>query len=153
MTIKSYRSPRCTSAMHLFHWHDHNNFLSTQWINTREACLRCWFNGDMHPLALAWDMHSAAYHPLDGVMQGTNASSAGAPAPCLSCIGMRYTSNSLGPSDTIWRQRSGSTLAQAMACCLTAPSHYLNQCWLILSKVQWYSSDGNLIRDTPAINH
>ena len=24
----------------------------------------------------------------------------------------------------------GSTLAQVMACCLTAPSHYLNQCWL-----------------------
>ena len=33
------------------------------------------------------------------------------------------------PSDAIWRQRSGSTLAQVMACCLTAPSHYLNQCW------------------------
>ena len=36
--------------------------------------------------------------------------------------------NSLGPSDAIWRQRSGSTLAQVMACCLTAPSHNLNQC-------------------------
>ena len=39
--------------------------------------------------------------------------------------------NSLGPSDAIRQQRSGSTLAQVMACCLTAPSHYLNQCWLI----------------------
>ena len=39
--------------------------------------------------------------------------------------------NSLRPSDAIWRHRSGSTLAQVMACCLTAPSHYLNQCWLI----------------------
>ena len=38
--------------------------------------------------------------------------------------------NSLWPSDTIWWQRSGSILAQVMACCLTAPSHYLNQCWL-----------------------
>ena len=44
--------------------------------------------------------------------------------------------NSLWPSDTIWRQRSGSTLAQVMACCLTAPSHYLNQCWLIISEIQ-----------------
>ena len=35
--------------------------------------------------------------------------------------------NSLCPSDTIWRQRSGSTLARVMACCLAAPSHYLNQ--------------------------
>ena len=43
--------------------------------------------------------------------------------------------NSLRPSDTIWRHRSGSTLAQVMACCLIAPSHYLNQCWLIISKV------------------
>ena len=43
--------------------------------------------------------------------------------------------SSLGPSDTIWRQKTGSTLAQVMACCLTAPSHYLNQCWLIISKV------------------
>ena len=41
------------------------------------------------------------------------------------------TLNSLWPSDAIWQQRSGSTLAQVMACCLTAPSHYLNQCWLI----------------------
>ena len=35
-------------------------------------------------------------------------------------------------------QRSGSTLAQVMACCLTATSHYLNQCWLI-SEALWYS--------------
>ena len=31
-------------------------------------------------------------------------------------------------------QRSGSTLAQVMACCLTTPSHYLNQWWLIISE-------------------
>ena len=42
--------------------------------------------------------------------------------------------NSLRPCDAIWQHRSGSTLAQVMACCLTAPSHYLNRCWLI-SKV------------------
>ena len=43
--------------------------------------------------------------------------------------------NSLRPSDAILRRRTGSTLAQVMACRLTAPSHYLNQCWLIISKV------------------
>ena len=59
---------------------------------------------------------------------------------------------SLWPSDAIWRQRSGSTLAQVMACCLTAPSHYLNQCWLIISKIQLHSSDGNFTRDTSVIN-
>ena len=40
-------------------------------------------------------------------------------------------SNSVRLSDIIWWQRSGSTLAQVLACCLTAPSHYLSQCWLI----------------------
>ena len=58
--------------------------------------------------------------------------------------------NSLWPSDAIWRQRSGSTLAQVMACCLTAPSHYLNQCWLI-NKVQWHLSEGNFTTDTSAM--
>ena len=61
--------------------------------------------------------------------------------------------NSLGPSDAIWQQRSGSTLAQVMACCLTAPSHYLNQCWLIISKAEWHSSKGKFTRDNSAINH
>ena len=60
--------------------------------------------------------------------------------------------NSLRPSDAIWRQISGWTLAQVMACCLTAPSHYLNQCW-VLNKVEWHSSKGNFTRDTSAINH
>ena len=32
-----------------------------------------------------------------------------------------------------------------MACCLAAPSHYLNQCWLI-SKVPWYSPQGTAIK-------
>ena len=46
--------------------------------------------------------------------------------------------NSLWPSDTKWWQRSGSTLAQVMACCHTAPSHYLNHSWLIISEIQWH---------------
>ena len=54
--------------------------------------------------------------------------------------------NSLGPSDAIWRSRSWSTLVKVMACCLTAPSHYLNQCWLIISKVLWHSSEDIIIR-------
>ena len=52
---------------------------------------------------------------------------------CLRLVPQNF--NSLWPSDSIWWQRPGSTLAQVMACCLTAPSHYLNQCWLIISKV------------------
>ena len=59
----------------------------------------------------------------------------------------------LWPSDAIWRHRSGSALAQVMGCCLTAPSHYLNQCWLIILEVQWQSPNGNFTNDTTAINH
>ena len=54
--------------------------------------------------------------------------------------------NSLGPGGAIWRWRSVSTLVQVMACCLTAPSHYLKQCWLIISKVLWHSSEDIIIR-------
>ena len=51
-----------------------------------------------------------------------------------------------GPSDAIWRQRSESTMVhidQVMAWCLTAPSHYLQQCWLIITEVLWSSPEGN----------
>ena len=47
--------------------------------------------------------------------------------------------NSLWPSDTIWQHNSGSALAQVMACCPVAPSHYLNEWWLIICKVQYYN--------------
>ena len=44
--------------------------------------------------------------------------------------------------DTTWRHRSWSTLVQVMACCLTAPNHYLNQCWPIISWVLWHACEG-----------
>ena len=46
-----------------------------------------------------------------------------------------YFVNSLWPSDAIWRHISGTTLAQVRACCLTAPSHYLNHCLFIFKGV------------------
>ena len=57
--------------------------------------------------------------------------------------------NSVWPSGAIRQQGSGSTLAQVMACCLTAPSHHLDQCGLIISKFLWHSSEGNFYRDVP----
>ena len=50
-------------------------------------------------------------------------------------------------------QKTESTLAQVMACCLMAPSHYLNQYWLIISKVLWHFSEGNFTAGISAINH
>ena len=46
--------------------------------------------------------------------------------------------NSLWPGDAIWRHGTRSILTQVMACCLTAPSHYLKQCWLIIGEVPWH---------------
>ena len=51
--------------------------------------------------------------------------------------------NLLWPSDGTRRQRFGSTLVQVMACCLTAPSHYLDECWLIISGVLWLSPESH----------
>ena len=36
-----------------------------------------------------------------------------------------------------------STLAEVITCCLTAPSHYLNQCWHITKGVMWFSPQSN----------
>ena len=56
--------------------------------------------------------------------------------------------DSLWPSDSIWWRKSGSTLAYVImiACCLKAPSHYLNQCcpkgmWVNLycTPNRWYN--------------
>ena len=52
--------------------------------------------------------------------------------------------NALWLSGATWQNRSRSTLAHVMACCLTAPSHYLNQYWLLSSEVLWHSPESNL---------
>ena len=59
--------------------------------------------------------------------------------------------NSLRPNDATGWHRTGSTLAQVMAWCRQAPSHYLNQCWFTMSEVQWQSTQGNFTRDTSSI--
>ena len=64
-------------------------------------------------------------------------------ATCLSSRNQISNQNILWCSDTIWCHITWSTLVQVMACCLTAPSHYLNQCWLIISEVLRHSSEGN----------
>ena len=46
--------------------------------------------------------------------------------------------NTLCSSDTMWWHRSVSTLAQVMAWCLTAPSHYLNQCWFLINFLRFF---------------
>ena len=63
-------------------------------------------------------------------------------------VGDNLPFNSLRPRDTIWRHISWSTLVQVVACCLTKPSHYLNQCWLTINY-----NDGNFASDTLVPNY
>ena len=65
---------------------------------------------------------------------------------------MDHQFNSLGPSDATWWQRTESILAQVMACCLTAPSHYLNQCQLIISTFLCHPSEGITLRKSEETN-
>ena len=53
--------------------------------------------------------------------------------PWFSCW---HPINSLIPDDTLWYYWTFSRLVQVMACCHQATSHYLNQCWPIISEVQ-----------------
>ena len=53
--------------------------------------------------------------------------------------------NSLWPSDAIWHHRTWCTWVQVMACCLMAPSHYLNLCRLIIKgDLLWHSPRSNV---------
>ena len=52
--------------------------------------------------------------------------------------GIRLTLfTSLWPSDAIWQQRSGLTLAQVMTCWLRASGHYLNQYFGVRQSAKW----------------
>ena len=47
--------------------------------------------------------------------------------------------NPMWPSKAIWGHSSDSTLPHVMDCCLTAQSHYKDQCWLCINDVQFSS--------------
>ena len=65
--------------------------------------------------------------------------------PCSSNVNIFcYPINFLWPNDAIWQIRSGSILALLIACCLMAPSHYLNKCRLIISNKHCPHCEGNL---------
>ena len=52
--------------------------------------------------------------------------------------------NSLLFTDTIWGHRS---LDRVMACCLTAPGHYQNQCWLISCGIHLKATSQDVVKD------
>ena len=57
---------------------------------------------------------------------------------CKQSIHIQCQRNPL--SDAMWWYRTISTLSQGVACCMTSPSHYLSQCWIVIGEVLWHSS-------------
>ena len=53
--------------------------------------------------------------------------------------------NPLWPSEVMYRYRSGTASTKIIAFCLTAPSHYLNQCQLIIVGILCHSPKSNFI--------
>ena len=98
----------------------------------------------VHPVTLILHLSKHAHHRFE--LESLNLNETCILAP------LKWVFNSLWPNDATWRHRSGSRLAQVMACCLMAPSHYLSQCWLIISKVPWHSSLGIIIRRSEVID-
>ena len=64
-----------------------------------------------------------------------------------------FSCNALWPSDAIWQHRSWSTLAQIVAWCLTAPSQYLNKCWLLINEVLGHSPESSFAVSAEATIH
>ena len=52
-----------------------------------------------------------------------------------------------GLNDIIWPHRPRSRLPQKMACCLSAPSNYMNRYWSIISTVKRHSFEDNFARN------
>ena len=71
---------------------------------------------------------------------------------CKSQLKVCWYFNSLWQSDIIWRWGFWSILVQVMACCPMAPSHYLNQHWLIINEAVWHLFQGNIYLNTQDIN-
>ena len=74
---------------------------------------------------------------------------------CISfpdCRPFTVVFNSLRHTDAIWRHGFESTFVKVMACCLTAPIHYLNQCWRAINEILWHSLQGNTYTNIQDIN-
>ena len=128
------------------------------WILVR--VMACWLRAPSHYLNQCWlVMSKVQWHSSEDIIMrrlymALNARTA---VPKISIIQLAKLSeislleswkvnSSLGSSDAILLWRSWWTLVRVMAWWLRAPSHYLNQCWLVMSKVQWHSSEDIIIK-------
>ena len=71
----------------------------------------------------------------------------------VSCVSGRCTSMDIvqcighyGSVTAYGDMASVSALARIMACCLTAPFHYVHQYWHIINEISWHSHQDNFTR-------
>ena len=74
------------------------------------------------PLGCAWFSISNRWHEKQMIKIGR-----------IKTCRLNRKINTLAPCNTILYFETWSALVQIMACCLMAPIHYLNQCWLIIN--------------------
>ena len=104
----------------------------------------------MGPMSAPWTLLSGMLSCGD-----VDSTMASAGMPCANRLEYyRYNFSpcriySLWSSDDIWWHRSESTLAEVMACSLSA---HLNQCWLIIKGFLWYSPESNFTRTAHEFN-
>ena len=91
----------------------------------------CWLMTPSHYLNLCWFINKEVLYLSPGGSFTANVRE----IDNWNIFELKYTT----PSDAISQHRSGSALAQVMACCLMAPIHYLNQCWFIIRGFLWCS--------------
>ena len=127
--LLTHRGPVMTCGIKDLH---HHWFSSWLMACPTSCCVMTWYENAFHmycPFAMVTSHYLNQYWPRSMTHHG---------------VMWPQWINSLWPSDYNWCHISWSTLAQM------APSHYLNQSWLIISEVQWQSHEGNHMR---AISH
>ena len=116
-------------------------------------CKRCW--AKLRNVARLWRLNACAKEMVGFTVvfvgsachfssQAAKISSAA--TPCTTRSRWPRIHNEKILSLTHWGLATGSTLAQVMAWCLMAPSHYLNQCWPIISEVNVAFTSGQFHR-------
>ena len=124
-------------------WHTRTHFIQYQWGDSEKydkifTWIKLWYDQNQTKHITTMSILGGILHIFHGHRHTANR------RRCFTNVFefyniqwtiLLYSINSFCPGDAIRRHGTRSTLAQVMACCLTAPSHYLNQCWLIIGDV------------------
>ena len=97
----------------------------------------------IHYLEMYWYLLSSQYR----VTRGVNASWTGV-AASHSNNRHRWLQYTFVAGDGYRHQWTGSSFNQIMACRWTTPSHYLNQCWIIVNWTFWNNIQSNFNRNS-----